>query len=135
MLEDALTNFWPVLILNLPFVVIILIALNKRLFYPKPHVEEMEKTHARELKDRDENHARELAEKDKQITFINTLREQALADSKAKDEALKEQGESIRGLSEAITKFMDFNERLVDETLQEKGWDGNERRATAARRQ
>jgi len=102
-------NFWLLFVANLPIVVVLFVAQQRRwIVFGTSHEETMQS-------------------KDKEIEFREKLRQEALNDIQALKAQNKENVEALRNLADVVNKSLEFNERLIDEGL-DRGWDGNDRR-------
>lgn len=97
-------NFWLLFIVNLPFLVGVLWALQKKWIV-------MGVTFTREME-----------QKDREIAFREQLRQESLADNRVLEESNKDLSNSMTELTTTVKQTLDLNERLLDETL-DKRWD------------
>lgn len=97
-------NFWLLLIANLPLLAALFWALQKKWII-------MGVTFTREME-----------QKDKEIAFRELLRQEVLEDKANLEATNKEIVTGMTGLAETVKQTLDFNERLLDETLNQR-WD------------
>jgi hypothetical protein len=109
-------EFWIVFIANLPIVTVLFVAQQKKWLYLGVTVQGIL-----------ESFTKALDQKDKDIDFREQLRQEAINDLKLREERDKEKTEAIRELTDVVTKTLDLNDRLLNETLGLR-WDGNDRR-------
>ncbi len=94
---------------NLPVVVVVFIALQKKIII-------MGVTHKTIIQGKDE-----------EIAFREKLRQEGLIDKAALELRAEKNTEATNELTLVVSKSMELNERLLSEDLAQR-WDGNDRR-------
>lgn len=103
-------DFWTLFLANLPIVIALFIALQKRWIVTGVSYNTI------------------VEEKNKDIAFRESLRQEALSDRRLLEEKDKEKTEALRELTDVVKQTLVLNDRLLNETLNQR-WDGDERRS------
>lgn len=108
-------DFWLLFIANLPVVIALFVAQQRGWFVLGL------------------THNNTMADKDKQIEFREQLRQEAITDRDALAERDKDKTEALRELTEVVKQTLALNDRLLNETLNQR-WDGSDRREGTSQR-
>lgn len=109
-------DFWILFVANLPIVIALFIAQSRGWFV-------LGINHTAELTAKDKI----IEAKEKEAQFRESLRQEVLADRRLLEEKDKEKTEALRELTEVVKQTLQLNDRLLNETLNQR-WDGSDRR-------